>query len=110
MRPNISGPFGFQHVTHTDQGQFQSLNSTTSTELVCEFNAVQTAQSPAGQIKGISVDDLPASPRGALSQGWTSATVSNSVNSARATNDAAKASAAAEGRCSSNGYSEHQTV
>lgn len=69
MKPNISGPFGFQHVTHTDHGQFQSLNSTTSTELVCEFNAVQTAQSPAGEIKGIPVDDLPASPQSTFSQG-----------------------------------------
>ena len=68
MKPTISGPFGFQHVTHTDQGQFQSLNTTTSTELVCEFNAVQTAQKPAGEIKGIPVDDLPASPQGTFSQ------------------------------------------
>lgn len=64
MKPSISGPFGFQHVTHTDQGQFQSLNSATRTEFVSDFSALQAGQQPAAQIKGISVSDLPTSAQG----------------------------------------------
>ena len=62
IKPNISGPFGFQHVTHTEQGQFQSLNSATRTELVSTFSALQNDQAPATEIRGIAVADLPSSP------------------------------------------------
>ena len=60
FRPSISGPYDFQHVSHTDQGHFQSLNKVSKLELVHEFTAVQEQQAPADEIKGIAVSDLPS--------------------------------------------------
>jgi len=59
LKRSISGPFDFQHVTHTDQGRFQSLDKATKTQLVSEFSALQSEQRPDAEIRGIPVNDLP---------------------------------------------------
>ncbi|KIW75785.1 hypothetical protein Z517_10528 [Fonsecaea pedrosoi CBS 271.37] len=59
LKRSISGPFAFQHLTHGDQAQFQSLDSVSKTDLTSEFNAVQADQQPISQIRGIPVTDLP---------------------------------------------------
>ncbi|KAJ9612285.1 hypothetical protein H2200_003882 [Cladophialophora chaetospira] len=59
LKPSISGPFAFQHLTHGEQGRFQSLDSVSKTDLTSEFIAVQSDQEPTGQFRGLSVTDLP---------------------------------------------------
>ncbi|EXJ72073.1 uncharacterized protein A1O5_04576 [Cladophialophora psammophila CBS 110553] len=59
LKRSISGPFAFQHLTHGDQAQFQSLDSVSKTDLTSEFNAVHADQQPVDQIRGIPVTDLP---------------------------------------------------
>ncbi|OQU99695.1 hypothetical protein CLAIMM_05292 [Cladophialophora immunda] len=59
LKRSISGPFAFQHLTHGDQAQFQSLDSVSKTDLTSEFHAVHADQQPVGQIRGIPVTDLP---------------------------------------------------
>jgi hypothetical protein len=58
MKPQISGPFDFQHVSHTDQSQYQNLNKSTKVELVQSFNSLQASQQPRGDIQGITVADI----------------------------------------------------
>ncbi|KIX98059.1 uncharacterized protein Z520_06138 [Fonsecaea multimorphosa CBS 102226] len=60
LKRSISGPFAFQHLTHADQAHFQSLDSVSKTDLTSEFHAVHADQQPVGQIRGITVTDLPA--------------------------------------------------
>lgn len=48
-------------MSHTDQGHFQSLNKVSKLDLVQEFTAVQESQTPAVELRGIAVGDLPSS-------------------------------------------------
>ncbi|KAI9807400.1 MAG: hypothetical protein M1833_000145 [Piccolia ochrophora] len=56
----ISEPFNFQHVTHTNSGQFPALDRTSQNELASEFSAVRAAQAPRQGLRGIKVEDLEA--------------------------------------------------
>jgi hypothetical protein len=60
-RPQISGPYDFQHVAHTDQSQYQSLDRSNATNLAESFSALHADQQPGQEIKGIPVADLPSS-------------------------------------------------
>ena len=62
MRPQISGPFDFQHVTHTNQTQFRTLKEAPETDLEQSFNAMQADQQPQHAIQGIPVADLRTKP------------------------------------------------
>ncbi|KAK1640337.1 hypothetical protein BDP81DRAFT_312517 [Colletotrichum phormii] len=55
----ISGPYNFQHVTHTKKDHLPDLQRGSRAELVSEFSAIRAGQRPTtGQLKGIDVEDL----------------------------------------------------
>jgi hypothetical protein len=55
----ISGPYNFQHVTHTRQDHLPNLERTSRMQLVSEFSAIRASQSPThGELKGIRAEDL----------------------------------------------------
>ncbi|OHF00112.1 hypothetical protein CORC01_04520 [Colletotrichum orchidophilum] len=55
----ISGPYNFQHVTHTKRDHLPDLQRGSRAELVSEFSAIRAGQRPTtGQLKGINVEDL----------------------------------------------------
>ncbi|KAG4030378.1 hypothetical protein MFRU_012g01160 [Monilinia fructicola] len=55
----ISGPYNFQHITHTQQNELPDLNEIPPTELVSEFSAIRASQAPTnGNLKGIRARDL----------------------------------------------------
>jgi hypothetical protein len=60
QRPQISGPFDFQHVSHADQSQYQDLSKADPSHLADSFSALQADQEPGLEIKGIPVADLPS--------------------------------------------------
>ncbi|KAK1598752.1 uncharacterized protein LY79DRAFT_505707 [Colletotrichum navitas] len=55
----ISGPYNFQHVTHTKRDHLPDLERGSRAELVTEFSAIRAGQRPTtGQPRGIEVEDL----------------------------------------------------
>ncbi|KAE9379017.1 hypothetical protein N431DRAFT_326496 [Stipitochalara longipes BDJ] len=55
----ISGPYNFQHVTHTRQDHLPNLERASRMQLVSEFSAIRDSQSPThGELKGIRAEDL----------------------------------------------------
>jgi hypothetical protein len=55
----ISGPYNFQHVTHTQRDQLPNLQRTSRMELASELSAIRAAQAPVnGILRGIQADDL----------------------------------------------------
>ncbi|KAG9591849.1 hypothetical protein KCU97_g6775, partial [Aureobasidium melanogenum] len=60
---NISAPFNFQHVTHTQQEQLPQLASVTDSELVSEFWAASAFQAPRSELRGIKADPVDSSYR-----------------------------------------------
>ncbi|KAK2765927.1 hypothetical protein FQN54_007442 [Arachnomyces sp. PD_36] len=58
LKKNISDPFDFQHVTHTNSRQFQSLDTANEDRLVSEFSAIRASQRPDTELKGITAQNL----------------------------------------------------
>ncbi|KAK5065075.1 hypothetical protein LTR84_000910 [Exophiala bonariae] len=58
LKKSISTPFAFQHLTHADQGQFQSLDGLTRTQLVSDFDSVRAEQQAEETVRGIPVTDI----------------------------------------------------
>ncbi|KAM3065632.1 hypothetical protein ACMFMG_011341 [Clarireedia jacksonii] len=60
LRKNtISGPYNFQHLTHTAQEQVSELKNMPAMKLVTEFSTLRTSQAPTkGGLKGIRARDL----------------------------------------------------
>ncbi|KAK4188692.1 hypothetical protein QBC35DRAFT_187762 [Podospora australis] len=55
----ISGPYGFQHVTHTQKDSLPDLTRTNRQALAAEFAQVRASQMPAdGVLRGIRADNL----------------------------------------------------
>ena len=55
----ISGPYNFQHVTHTRPDHVSRMRSASEVELVSEFSAHRASQLPTkGGLKGIRTQDL----------------------------------------------------
>jgi hypothetical protein len=55
----ISGPYNFQHVTHTRQDHLPNLERASRMELASEFSAIRASQEPTnGELKGIRAEDL----------------------------------------------------
>ncbi|KAK4650064.1 hypothetical protein QC762_702680 [Podospora pseudocomata] len=55
----ISGPYNFQHVTHTQKDHLPDLQRTNRQALASEFSQVRASQAPpTGALKGIRADDL----------------------------------------------------
>lgn len=56
---SISGPYNFQHVTHTQKDHLPDLQRANRTVLASEFSQLRASQVPAaGALKGIRADDL----------------------------------------------------
>ncbi|THZ25229.1 hypothetical protein D6C89_04470 [Aureobasidium pullulans] len=62
-KKNISAPFNFQHVTHTQQEQLPQLESVNDSELVSEFWAASAFQAPKSELRGIKADPVDSSFR-----------------------------------------------
>ncbi|KAL8872115.1 MAG: hypothetical protein Q9174_002197 [Haloplaca sp. 1 TL-2023] len=60
-RPNISEPFNFRHLTHTQPRQFPGVQSASQSQLITEFSAVRASQSPRRELQGIRAQDLQPS-------------------------------------------------
>ena len=55
----ISGPYNFQHLTHTQRDQVPDLQRSSRTALQSEFSAIRASQLPSdGTLRGIQADDL----------------------------------------------------
>ncbi|KAK3997262.1 hypothetical protein QBC44DRAFT_91307 [Cladorrhinum sp. PSN332] len=55
----ISGPYNFQHVTHTQKDSLPDLQRANRTALASEFSQVRASQAPiSGALKGIKADDI----------------------------------------------------
>ena len=55
----ISGPYNFQHVTHTRPDHVSRFGDASGSELVSEFSALRASQAPtSGELKGIRTQDL----------------------------------------------------
>ncbi|KAJ8065269.1 hypothetical protein OCU04_005968 [Sclerotinia nivalis] len=58
-KSTISGPYNFQHITHTQQNELPNLRQLPPTELVSGFSALRASQAPTnGNLKGIRARDL----------------------------------------------------
>ncbi|KAL8720712.1 MAG: hypothetical protein Q9225_002478 [Loekoesia sp. 1 TL-2023] len=58
VRPTISKPFHFRHLTHTQPHQFADLHSTSQQSLETEFSAIRASQAPQKELQGIRTEDL----------------------------------------------------
>lgn len=58
LRYQISQPFDFQHLTHTNEQQATQLSRTAVRDLSTEFACVRNSSRPTEQLKGILADDL----------------------------------------------------
>ncbi|MCJ1392516.1 hypothetical protein MMC18_005384 [Xylographa bjoerkii] len=58
LKHSISGPYNFQHLTHTGAHQAKALQSASEHELVTEFSAIRASQAPRSELKGIKADYL----------------------------------------------------
>ena len=55
----ISGPYNFQHLTHTQKDNLPNLERTSRNDLVSEFSCIRAGQRPShGSLKGISADNI----------------------------------------------------
>ena len=58
LKHSISGPYNFQHLTHTAAHQAKALRSANEHDLVTEFSAIRASQAPRPELKGIKADSL----------------------------------------------------
>ena len=65
---NISEPFNFQHITHTQPHHVRKLDSANPEDLVSEFSALRASQVSQPELKGINAKDIQREdlPRDAL--------------------------------------------
>ncbi|KXJ94382.1 hypothetical protein Micbo1qcDRAFT_43790 [Microdochium bolleyi] len=55
----ISGPYNFQHLTHTQKSSVPDLNRTSRMDLVSEFASMRAGQKPSiGSLKGIQATEI----------------------------------------------------
>ncbi|KAL8886708.1 MAG: hypothetical protein Q9215_005607, partial [Flavoplaca cf. flavocitrina] len=57
-RPQISKPFNFQHLTHTQPRHFPAVRSASQDKLATEFFAINASQPPQKHLRGIRVADI----------------------------------------------------
>jgi hypothetical protein len=57
-RPQISGPFDFQHIAHTNPAQFQHLSKASQSAIEETFTAIQATQQPEREVRGMPVTDV----------------------------------------------------
>lgn len=61
LKSQISSPFDFQHLTHTNRQHFAALEEATEVELAAGFRAVRASQAPCRNLNGINTQDLYSS-------------------------------------------------
>ncbi|KAF6241855.1 hypothetical protein HO173_000567 [Letharia columbiana] len=68
LRLNISEPFNFHHVTHTQPHHVQQLERANPNDLVSEFSALRASQASQPGLRGIKAKDIQREdlPRDAL--------------------------------------------
>ncbi|KAL8670477.1 MAG: hypothetical protein Q9168_004986 [Polycauliona sp. 1 TL-2023] len=57
-RPQISQPYNFQHLTHTQPRHFPAVRNASQDTLATEFSAVNASQPPRKELRGIRVADI----------------------------------------------------
>ena len=57
-RHNISEPFNFQHLTHTENTQFKRMREVPIDELVSNFSAMRASQAPQQELRGIKAETI----------------------------------------------------
>ena len=58
QRYNISEPFNFQHVTHTEPIQYKKMEEASQNDFVSEFSAMRASQAPRRELQGIKADNI----------------------------------------------------
>ena len=58
QRYNISEPFNFQHLTHTEPVQYQKMQEAGHNHFVSEFSAMRASQAPRRELRGIKADNI----------------------------------------------------
>ncbi|KAL6245079.1 hypothetical protein RBB50_007854 [Rhinocladiella similis] len=58
LKRSISGPFGFQHLSHGDQAHFQNIDTVAKSDLTSEYHAIQADQQPEDHVRGIPITEL----------------------------------------------------
>ena len=57
-RYNISEPFNFQHLTHTEPVQYKRMEEASPNDFVSEFSALRASQAPRRELQGIKADNI----------------------------------------------------
>ena len=57
-RYNISEPYNFQHLTHTENTQFRRMREVPIDELESKFSAMRASQAPRGELRGIKAETI----------------------------------------------------
>lgn len=57
-RPQISQPYNFQHLSHTQARHFSAIRSASQDKLATEPPAINASQPPRKELRGIRVEDI----------------------------------------------------
>ena len=68
LKPSISGPYNFQHLTHTGAHHAKSLQNASQNDLITEFSAIRASQAPLTKLRGIKAERLELKNRSGGSQ------------------------------------------
>ncbi|KAL8948058.1 MAG: hypothetical protein Q9222_005725 [Ikaeria aurantiellina] len=58
MKPAISKPYNFQHLTHTQACQFPELHHASERQIRTDFSTARASQVPQRELQGIRAEDL----------------------------------------------------
>ena len=58
IRLQISEPFNFQHLTHTEHREFEKMQEAPSKDFVSEFSAMRASQVPRRELRGIKAETI----------------------------------------------------
>ncbi|KAL8854102.1 MAG: hypothetical protein Q9221_001022 [Calogaya cf. arnoldii] len=61
-RPQISQPYNFKHLTHTQPRHFSPIRSASQDKLATEYFATNASESPVKELRGIPVEDIRSHP------------------------------------------------
>ncbi len=70
VRWNISEPFDFQHLTHTEPIQFKKIQEASTDEIASDLCAIRAAQTPRRELRGIRAEHIPRPFSSAGSQAY----------------------------------------
>ena len=58
LRFNISEPFNFQHLTHTEHKEYKRMQDAPGNDFVSEFSAMRASQAPRRELRGIKAETI----------------------------------------------------